>query len=156
MNKYSNREARKSARQAAILEAAALGAVATQNDLVRALRKRGIAATQVSVSRDVAELGLVKAAGVYRPAAGGSAADPEMPLRTFVRRVAAAGSHLTVVRCDSGAAPRVAFALDNMTMAGLVGTLAGDDTVFAASDSAAAQKKLIEFLESRMPRNEKI
>jgi len=151
MNKYADRDERKTARQAAILEAVSQEEVATQNDLVRALKKRGIAATQVSISRDVAELGLVKAAGAYRPATAESgASDPEMPLRTFVRRVVAAGPNLTVVRCDAGAAPRVGLVLDGLNQPGLVGTLAGDDTVFVASDSAAAQKRLIEFMQSRM------
>jgi transcriptional regulator of arginine metabolism len=151
MNKYANREDRKTARQTAILAAVSQEEVATQHDLVRALKKRGIPATQVSISRDVAELGLVKVAGAYKPAtAEGGAHDPEMPLRTFVRNVVAAGPNLTVVRCDAGAAPRVGLVLDGLSMAGLVGTLAGDDTVFVASDTGAAQKKLIEFLETRM------
>jgi transcriptional regulator of arginine metabolism len=152
MNKYSDRNEGKSARQAAILEAVTSEEIATQNDLVKALKKRGISATQVSVSRDVAELGLLKAGGVYRPAAAETgAADPELPLRTFVRRVVAAGPNLTVVRCDAGTAPRVGLVLDGLaSLPGLVGTLAGDDTVFVASESAAAQKRLIDFLNSRM------
>ncbi len=151
MNKYADRDERKTARQSAILEAVSQEEIATQNDLVRVLKKRGIAATQVSISRDVAELGLIKAAGVYRPAtAENGATDPEMPLRTFVRRVVAAGPNLTVVRCDAGSAPRVGLVLDGLNQPGLVGTLAGDDTVFVASDSAAAQKRLIDFLNSRM------
>src|ERR1700751_5574759 len=68
MNKYTDRDERKSARQSAILEAVSSEEIATQNDLVKALKKRGIAATQVSISRDVAELGLIKAGGAYRPA----------------------------------------------------------------------------------------
>jgi transcriptional regulator of arginine metabolism len=151
MNKYATREDRKSARQTAILEAVSQEEVSTQNDLVKALKKRGIPATQVSISRDVAELGLIKVAGAYKAAtAEGGATDPEMPLRTFVRNVVAAGPNLTVVRCDAGAAPRVGLVLDGLNMTGLVGTLAGDDTVFVASDSGTAQKKLIEFLETRM------
>lgn len=151
MNKYASREDRKSARQTAILEAVAQEGIGTQNDLVRALKKRGIPATQVSISRDIAELGLVKAGGEYKAAtAEGGATDPELPLRTFVRQVVAAGPNLTVVRCDAGAAPRVGLVLDGLSMPGLVGTLAGDDTVFVASDTGATQKKLIEFLETRM------
>jgi transcriptional regulator of arginine metabolism len=150
MNKYSNREG-KAARQAAILEAVSQEELGTQNDLVRALKKRGISATQVSISRDVAELGLVKAGGTYRPAtAEGGATDPELPLRAFVRKVVAAGPNLTVVRCDTGTAPRVGLALDGLDLAGLAGTLAGDDTVFVATESAPAQRKLIEFLQTRM------
>jgi len=87
---------------------------------------------------------------VYRPASGGAAHDAEMPLRTFVRSVVAAGPNLTVIRCDTGTAPRVGLVLDGLAQPGLVGTLAGDDTVFVAGDSAAAQKRLIDFLQSRM------
>lgn len=150
MNKYSLKDG-KAARQAAILEAVSQESIATQNDLVRALKKRGIEATQVSISRDVAELGLMKAGGAYKAASAENGAhDPEMPLRTFVKKVSAAGTNLTVVRCDAGTAPRVGLVLDGLTIAGLVGTLAGDDTVFVASETGAAQKKLIEFLETRM------
>lgn len=147
MNKYTG----KAARQSAILEAIASGDIATQNDLVAALKKKGVAATQVSISRDIAELGLVKVAGAYRPAtAEGGAVDPELPLRTSVRSVTPAGPNLTVVRCDAGTAPRVGLVLDGLTLSGLVGTLAGDDTVFVACESASAQKTLISFLTSRM------
>ena len=147
MNKYTG----KAARQSAILEAIASGDVATQNDLVASLKKKGVAATQVSISRDIAELGLMKVGGVYRPAtAEGGASDPELPLRAFVRSVTPAGPNLTVVRCDTGTAPRVGLALDGLPLAGLVGTLAGDDTVFVACESASAQKSLVTFLTSRM------
>ena len=148
MNKYTS--GGKSTRQTAILEAISQEEVGTQNDLVKALKKRGIAATQVSISRDIAELGLVKAGGAYRPGSTEAAPDAEMPLRTFVRAVAAAGANLTVIRCDTGAAPRVGLALDQLALSGVVGTLAGDDTVFVASDTAAAQKRLVEFLKNRM------
>jgi len=150
MNKYTGRDERKSARQTAILEAITHDEVSTQNDLVVALKKRGIASTQVSISRDIAELGLIKAGGAYRPATGEAANDAEMPLRTFVRAVVAAGPNLTVIRCDTGTAPRVGLVLDGLAQPGVVGTLAGDDTVFTATDSAAAQKRLIDFLKSRM------
>ncbi|MBI4422636.1 MAG: hypothetical protein HY554_02850, partial [Elusimicrobia bacterium] len=114
----------------------------------RALRKRGIEATQVSVSRDIAELGLVKAAGRY--VAGHPAAPASDPLAAFVRGVAPAGPNLVVVRCDAGAAPRVGFALDQLAFPGLVGTLAGDDTVFAALASASDGARLIRQIQARM------
>ena len=74
MNKYTDRTEGKTARQAAILEAVTSEEIATQNDLVKALKKRGISATQVSVSRDVAELGLLTAGGAYRPGAAATGA----------------------------------------------------------------------------------
>lgn len=146
-----NKNTSKGARQAAILEAIGETSISTQNELVAALKKKGVPATQVSISRDIAELGLVKAGGVYKAAAAeGGAADPQLPLRVFVRAVVPAGPNLTVVRCDVGTAPRVGLALDGLALEGLVGTLAGDDTVFVASTSAASQKKLVDFLNSRM------
>ncbi|MEK7858257.1 MAG: ArgR family transcriptional regulator [Elusimicrobiota bacterium] len=154
MDKYTNRDERKSARQAAILEAVTQAPVATQHEVVRALKKRGIEATQVSISRDIAELGLIKAGGVYRPApAAGAPADPEAPLRSSVLRAQAAGANLVVIRCEAGMAPRVGLVLDGMTFPGIIGTLAGDDTVFIAVDSSAANKRLVDFLQSRIPRS---
>lgn len=150
MNKYALREDKKAARQAAILDAVSKENVSTQNELVAALARRGIAATQVSLSRDIAELGLIKAGGCYKPAPAQGAADPELALRTSVRRAQAAGPHMVVAVCDSGAAQRVAFVLDRQAPPGLVGTLAGDDTVFIAVESAAANKRMLEFLRSRM------
>ena len=146
MNNYSSREERKSSRQTAILDVIARESLGTQNDLVKALRKRGVPATQVSVSRDIAELKLVKAGGRYQT----GAADPEMPLRTWVRSASAAGPHLVVVRCDSGTAQSVGLVLDKWTVPGIVGTVAGDDTVFVAVDGAAASGRVLDLLRSKI------
>jgi len=151
MNKYANRDERKSARQAAILEVISQESVATQNDLARALKHKGVHATQVSLSRDISELGLVKAAGRYQSApAMAGATDPEMPLRTSLRSASAAGSNLVVLRTDTSAAQPVGLVIDRMTMPGVVGTIAGDDTVFVAVDSAATSKKLLDYLHARI------
>lgn len=150
-NKYAERAVGKNARQSAILEVIASEEVFTQNDLVKALKKKGLSATQVSISRDIAELGLVKVGGVYKTGSVETgAADPELPLRTFVDKVTAAGPNLSVIRCDTGTAPRVALALDGLNMPGVIGTLAGDDTVFVAVESAAAQKRLSDYLATRI------
>lgn len=155
MNKNTSPKDHRLARQTAILDAVSKESISTQNDLVRSLRRRGITATQVSVSRDIAEMGLIKAGGKYRAgAAEGGLMDSEMPLRVWVRHAAPAGPHLAVVRCDSGTAQRVAFVLDGLAMPGVVGTIAGDDTVFVAVASADAGKRIVEFLQSRMKNNE--
>jgi transcriptional regulator of arginine metabolism len=152
---YKNTQAAadpKAARHAAILDAISRESIGTQNDLVKALRRRGISVTQVSVSRDVAELGIVKAAGRYRTvsADGASQSDPEMPLRVWVRTVASAGPNMVVVRCDTGTAQRVGIVIDGLALEGVVGTLAGDDTVFIAVTGAEANKRMSEFLNSRI------
>ena len=152
MNKYPGDE-RKAARQAALLEAVRGSALAPQNELVTALKRSGIAATQASVSRDVAELGLIKAGGRWRssPAPVAGLADPELPLRTLVRQVLAAGENLVVIKCRVGAAQQVALALDGLARPELVGTVAGDDTLFAAVGSAKAARALMDFLLARIP-----
>jgi len=154
MNKYANREERKSARQATILQVIAEGAVATQNDLAKALQAKGVPATQVSLSRDIAEMGLIKVGGRYQPATAATGAhDPELPLRTSLRDVRTAGPNLVVLRTDTSAAQPVGLVIDGLTMPGIVGTIAGDDTVFVAVETAAASKKLVQFLESRIKRS---
>ncbi|MBI3552568.1 MAG: arginine repressor [Elusimicrobia bacterium] len=151
MNKYANRDERKSARQVAILEVIASESVATQNALARALKRAGIHATQVSLSRDIAELGLVKAAGRYQSApAMTGAADPELSLRTSLRSASAAGPHLVVLRTDTSAAQPVGLVIDHMTLPGIVGTIAGDDTVFVAVKNAAVSKTLLDYLHARI------
>ncbi|MBI3548858.1 MAG: arginine repressor [Elusimicrobia bacterium] len=148
-----NREAAdgKASRQSAILDVVAREDVATQNDLVRALKKRGISATQVSVSRDIAELGLVKASGKYRATVSAAEApDPEMPLRVWMRGFASAGPNIVVIRCDTGTAQQVGLVVDHLAMEGVVGTIAGDDTVFVAVADAGTGRKFVDFLKSRM------
>lgn len=141
---------RKRLRQQAVLEAIQEEPLATQQDIARALRIKGIEATQVSISRDIAELGLVKAGGRY--VSGHPASAPVAdPLAALIKTVAAAGPNLVVVTCDTGAAPRVGVALDQLGLPDIVGTLAGDDTVFAAVSTAAGVSRLVRLLQSRIP-----
>ena len=143
----------KRVRQNALLEALSREDLRTQEDIVSALARRGVRATQVSISRDAEELGLLKIAGRYQAApAGAGPSDPELPLRTWVRGASAAGSNLVVVRCDAGTAQGVARALDYAGIEGLVGTVAGDDTVFAAMDSARSGAALLSRIKDRISR----
>jgi len=151
MNK--NTSPTKSDRQAAVLETVRTEVIATQYDLVRALQRRHIAATQVSVSRDISEMGLIKLRGRYLPPSEPVVeAEPELPFRAWVASFREAGPHLIVIHCSAGTAPRIGLALDQSRLDGLVGTLAGDDTVFAATDSRAASRRLLGFLRARAPR----
>ncbi len=148
MNKNTPSPVRKSDRQAAVLEIVRRERMTTQQDLVRALERRGLPATQASVSRDVAELGLVKVAGAYRAALPDAASPaPELPIRAWARRAIAAGSNLVVVHCDTGTASKVALALDQQRLPQVVGTLAGDDTVFVAVPSRTAGRRLVRLLQ---------
>ena len=151
MNSYSDPAERKRQRQSLVLELVAQEPLGTQQEIARALKKRGVKATQVSVSRDLSELGLVKSGGRY--VAGGSGAPAAAdPLGAFVRSAAPAGPNMVVLRCETGSAPRAGLALDQQAWPGIVGTIAGDDTVFVAAASAAEAARLIRLISARLPR----
>jgi transcriptional regulator of arginine metabolism len=121
--------------------------VGRQEDLVRLLARAGHRVTQSSISRDLRELGVAKLGDRYvlpdeTPAAPNSFA----AVAGFVRRVQAAGASLTVVRTSAGAAQSVAIVLDRAQWPEVVGTISGDDTIFVATASAAAQRKLLSRL----------
>ena len=66
----------------------------------------------------------------------------------FVRSIDTAGGNLTVIKTATGAAQRVALALDRSSWPEIVGNIGGDDTVFVATESLAGQKRLIARLNS--------
>ena len=135
-------------RRAAIRELLTREPAATQASLVRALENLGLGATQSSVSRDLRELGAVKTAAGYELPSGPDAGDEQVAaVADLLRSITPAGSNLLVIRTGIGAAQRVGLALDRSGWPGMVGTIAGDDTVFVATESAHAQKTLISRIE---------
>ncbi len=132
------------ARRRALLEIVTTRAVGTQQELVRALAERGFRVSQSTVSRDIAALGLALVRGRYvAPPAGPPEEDPhEARVRGGLLEVRAAGDHLLVLLTPPGEAPGVALALDALGLPGLVGTVAGDDTIFAAVESASARDRV--------------
>ena len=104
--------------------------IATQGELVEFLREEGFEATQASVSRDLDELGVLKQGGFYRPP--GFAAEPVRAGTLPSLQLIASGETLWVLRCAPGQAPSVALTVDQAAIAGVAGTIAGDDTVFVA------------------------
>ena len=120
----------------------------TQQSLVEALLGRGLVATQSSVSRDLKELGAIKTnAGYELP--GADAVDEEQMagIAALLRGISPAGPNLLVIRTAIGAAQRVALALDRCDWPEMIGNIGGDDTVFVATDSQAAQRNLISRIE---------
>lgn len=116
----------------------------TQGELVDALTGLGFTATQSSVSRDLRELGAVKTATGYQLPGDSRPADHEMAqVVSLLRDVEAAGPNLLVIRTAVGAAQRVALALDRSGWSEIVGNVGGDDTVFAATRTAADQRSLL-------------
>ncbi|MGA2365352.1 MAG: arginine repressor [Steroidobacteraceae bacterium] len=137
-------------RHMAILRILRSGVVRRQNDLALMLRRDGFEVTQSSVSRDLRELGVLKASGRYLlPPDEISRANGDFgALAQFVRTVQPAGTSITVVRTTIGAAPSVAVAIDKAEWPEVVGTISGDDTIFVATNDARAQQRLIERLNS--------
>ena len=142
------------ARRDAILEILKTEIIARQEDLVRALRDRGVDATQSSVSRDLKELGVAKVGDRYlAPQNLGGRGDGASfgQLAGFVASVATAGPNLTVVRTAIGAAQSVAVALDGAAWPEVVGTISGDDTIFVATASPRQQQQLLARLARALP-----
>lgn len=132
-------------RQAAILDLVDHSAVSSQEELRRRLKNQGFSVTQATLSRDLRDLGLVKgtADGAYhRP--GAEAANPAQAAARLEHAVAEylAGVdravQLVVLRTGAAQAQPLASALDAAGLEGVVGTIAGDDTVLMVCRDAGA------------------
>ena len=125
----------KHARQHAILRLVHDHAISTQSGLVRHLKSEGIAVNQSTISRDIKDLGLIK---TPRPDGGYCYSVPTNVvalterslriLRDFVNSVDGSGQ-LAVVHTDGGNAHPVGEAIDRLGLDGVVGTVAGDNTL---------------------------
>jgi len=123
----------KLARQRAILEIVQQEQVANQEDLQRALHKRGCRVGQATLSRDIHELKLVKTGNGYASLKSAPAAEPALPsvsrlVREFVLDVRPA-QNLLVLKTAVGSAQPVAASLDAENWPEAVGTIAGDDAI---------------------------
>jgi transcriptional regulator of arginine metabolism len=121
--------------------------VRRQQELVRLLKREGYAVTQSSVSRDLRELGVLKASDGYilpseTTVSGPAAAGQYSSLARFIRDVRPAGASIMVVKCQIGTAQSVALAIDKSEWPEVVGTVSGDDTLFIATEDARAQTRL--------------
>ncbi|MGH9467495.1 MAG: arginine repressor [Terriglobales bacterium] len=125
-------------RQEQILKLVRAQPLHSQGELAAALRRAGVAATQVTLSRDLKALGVVKTAAGYAvlgeepdgadAAPAGAGAEAARIVREFTRDLRPA-ENLLVVKTAPGAAPTVAAALDGAGWNEIAGSLAGDDTV---------------------------
>jgi len=139
----------KSYRQGQILKLIRSHHLHTQEDLAKSLRAIGVPATQVTLSRDIRELGLVKTADGYVqgvPEASSNGPDVITLAREFVQDIRIA-QNLLVLRTPAGHANSVAVALDNADWPEVTGTIAGDDTILVvAPDAKTAQALRAKFL----------
>jgi transcriptional regulator of arginine metabolism len=112
----------------------------SQEELAAMLRREGIEATQATLSRDLRELGVLKGpegytlpgAGVVRDDGGPALREAAM---AYLLSAQAAGS-LVVLRTGAGQASAMALQIDRAGLGDVVGTVAGDDTVFVAAKDA--------------------
>jgi len=123
----------KTLRQRAVLDVLQQGPIASQDDLQRALRKRGFKVGQATLSRDIRDLNLSKTADGYTLPQGEGGAGLALPpvqrlVREFVLDVRTA-QNLLVVKTIIGSAQPVAAALDEQEWEEAIGTIAGDDTI---------------------------
>lgn len=124
-------------RQQKILSLIRAKPIGTQEDLRSLLESTGVPATQSSVSRDLEELGVVKHHGHYTlPRANGSAARGLLSLDQ-------AGDSLVIARTVPGLASAVAVEIDAAAIPEIVGTIAGEDTIFVAVHDAKSQRAAI-------------
>ena len=124
--------------------------IATQQELADALEAEGVEATQATLSRDLAELGVLR---VSRPEGAVYELEPvnaqATPLVTELGENilwAADNDALVVLRTRPGMASAVALAIDNARLPGCLGTLAGDDTIFATPSRGLAPRRLLQQL----------
>jgi transcriptional regulator of arginine metabolism len=119
----------KTFRHGQILKLIRARAIFTQDELARALKSSGIVATQVTLSRDIRELRLVKTPAGYRELEHDAPGPPFAALAgEFLQDVRLAQNQV-VLKTAPGHANSVAVALDSEQWPEIVGTLAGDDTI---------------------------
>jgi len=138
-------------RHRAILAILRRSSVRSQAALVERLAERGFEVTQSSVSRDLRELAVAKLGGRYLPPSPPPGADEAIEeVAHHLRDVRPAGPHLTVVLTRTGSAQTVGIGLDRTGWPEIVGTVAGDDTVFVATAGARDQTRILHRLRSLM------
>ena len=126
--------------------------VATQHELSAALADRGIAVSQGTLSRDLRELGIVKTAKGYTRA--GHIRQTDLQRQALARAVSqflvgiTTAQNLVVLRTHPGGASALAQFLDAAKWPEIVGTIAGDDTIFAATKDIITARKVRNMLEA--------
>ena len=121
-------------RRGRILEIVRKKQVESQLELAGLLKREGIRATQSTLSRDIRELGLLKVRGVYaapeRPAEPSAEDRVRRAIQTLVRDSGVSGNML-MLRTEPGSGHALGVAIDAARWPEVLGTVAGDDTVFA-------------------------
>lgn len=140
-------------RHSAILALIQREEIETQEELASKLRGLGFEVTQATVSRDIKELRLVKVAGSrgglhYAAIQTGGLNVPEKLIPVFSHAFVSAdnASHLVVVKTLSGMAQALASAVDSMKLSGILGSVAGDDTVLIICKTELQAEEIVASL----------
>ncbi len=118
-------------------------AVFSQQELLALLAENGVESTQPVLSRDLRALGAVKHGGRYM------VFEPDRvtrldALQPLLRGANAAGPNLVILTCEPGSASSIARALEEEELSGVLGTVAGDDTLFVAVEGARRGKAVVQ------------
>lgn len=141
-----------SARRAKAISLIQAGLVHSQTDLVNQLKKSGFRVTQTTASRDLEEIGAVRARNLHGESVyqiRESSDDALTRVNPVPSRLILSVDHsanLAVVRTPPGAAQFVASSLDHANLTGVIGTLAGDDTIILVSKKATGGAQLAKEL----------
>ncbi|MCB0327263.1 MAG: hypothetical protein KDD52_06565 [Bdellovibrionales bacterium] len=122
-----------------------------QEELASELSAQGFSATQTTISRDLVEMGVYKASGIYQ-----LPQDQHHPnyfkeeMKKTLHSVMPAGPYMLVLKTDLGGAPKLSVEVEKQAWQGIVGVLAGDDTVFVAFDEKEKQIEVFQKLKASL------
>ncbi|MBE7041321.1 MAG: arginine repressor [Ruminococcaceae bacterium] len=144
----------KQKRHAAILDLITNSEIYTQEDMAAKLTEQGFQVTQATVSRDIKELKLTKIAGengVYKyakPQRQGDATSPQLLILSRSVTSVNYAQNIVVIKTHAGMAQAAAAVLDALSLKEIVGSLAGDDTIFCVVPDTAAARDLTEKIKA--------
>ncbi len=147
----------KNDRQEMIIKLVKEHEISTQDELTSLMKKNGFAVTQATCSRDIKELGIIKVTlpnGVSKYAVLDRTGDiaPGRLLNVFANSLISCKSamNMVVIKTLPGMAQAAASALDSMHLQYVVGTIAGDDTVFVAAPDVKEAEALVSTIDDMM------
>lgn len=147
----------KSRRQSALLEIIQEYDIDTQEELQERLKQRDFTVTQATISRDIKELKLVKTPvgnGKYKYATGNKAVvDSLSTFNTLFKTTVISvdfAQNIIVVKTTSGMAQGVCATIDSIEWDGMLGSIAGDDTIFIVASTTAKAATLASELKRNM------
>ena len=136
----------KSRRHAIIRNLIASGEIWSQAELAKLLAREGVETTQATLSRDLTEIGVLKGPSGYQlPGAAPAVVTPEGALARVLKRELISidvGGTLVVLKTPIGHGNALAIELDRASVSGVLGTIAGDDTIFVAARSELAARRI--------------